>query len=118
MPRESIGMTPQEVDEFLGSRVHAVLATVGADGAPDVTIVPCRYDDGILVVTVEPDDRARAALDIDDRVCCGFETSPDYYEIRGVSLHGRIEPSDGPERRVTVNHTTSFDFSKIRDRSR
>jgi hypothetical protein len=115
-PRESIRMSAAEVDEFLTTRRHAVLATIGPRGAPDVSIVPHEHRDGMLVLTVGEDEPARGAIAADDRVCCAFETCPSYYEIRGVSIHGRAEAVDGGRVRVHAEHTTSFDFAKIRER--
>jgi hypothetical protein len=106
-PREAITMTSEEIDAFLTTRRHVALAFLRSDGAPDVTIVPSRYERGRLLLETE--------LPAGSRVCCCAEVNPSYYEIRGVAVHGSIEPSDDA---VTVapEHVTSFDFSKIRDR--
>lgn len=115
-PRESIQMTETEIDDFLRTRRRVVLATLQSDGAPDVTIVPSRYDDGTLYVNLEGDEASRAAVRADDRICCAVEVCREYYEIRGVSLHGRAAPLPDGEVRVDVEHVTSFDFGKIRER--
>jgi hypothetical protein len=115
-PRESIQMTRSEIADFLRTRRTVALATLQPDGAPDITIVPCRYEDDTLFLTVNAGEgRSPLVLD-DDRICCGVEVCPGYYEIRGVSLHGRATPANHGEVRVEVEHTTSFDFGKIRDR--
>lgn len=106
-------MAPAEVDEFLSTRRHVVLATVGPDGAPDATIVSCRYEDGELLLSV--DDAMRAAFAVDDRVSCAGEVCPSYYEIRGVTVHGRAEPAADVVR-VHRETVASFDFAKIRER--
>jgi nitroimidazol reductase NimA-like FMN-containing flavoprotein (pyridoxamine 5'-phosphate oxidase superfamily) len=112
-PRESIRMSPAEIDEFLSTRRHVVLATVGSDGAPDATIVPCRYEHGELLLSV--DGAARGALAADDRVSCAAEVCSSYYEIRGVTVHGRAA-STADVVRVHPETVASFDFGKIRER--
>jgi predicted pyridoxine 5'-phosphate oxidase superfamily flavin-nucleotide-binding protein len=117
MARESIAMTPDEVRAFLQTRHHVALATVGTDGRPEVTIVPCRYGEDGLELTIALDEPVLATItNGDDRVCCAVEVCPSYYELRGVSLHGKAEPLGGGRVRVHVEHATSFDFGKITDR--
>jgi hypothetical protein len=62
------------------------------------------------------DDPLREALVADARVSCAVEMCPSYYEIRGVTLHGRAEPVSNSEVRVRADDSTSFDFGKIRER--
>jgi hypothetical protein len=69
-----------------------------------------------MVLAVGGRDRARQAIAADDRVCCAVEVCPSYYEIRGVSVHGRAEPVDDRTVKVRTERTTSFDFGKIRER--
>ena len=107
-------MTSDEIDEFLRSRRTVVLATLRPDGQPDATIVPCRYEDGVLVLSV--DDPVRAAITADDRVSCGVEVCPSYYEIRGVTVHGHAAAGADGTVRVHVDDSASFDFGKIRER--
>ncbi|MEX0665702.1 MAG: pyridoxamine 5'-phosphate oxidase family protein [Acidimicrobiia bacterium] len=115
-PREPITMAPGEVDEFLRTRRHVALATLDPDGAPEVAIARCRYEDRALLLTLDASSPALAAIGADDRVCCAAESCSSYYEIRGVSVHGRAQPRDDGTVIVRSEHVTSFDFAKIRER--
>jgi hypothetical protein len=67
-------------------------------------------------VTLHAGDAVADLLAIDDRVCVIAEQFPDYYEIKGVSAHGRAALSRVECRtRFTLglDDTTSFDFGKI-----
>lgn len=46
-------MTPTEIEEFLASDRHAVLATNGSDGLPQLTPVWYLYEDGVLYVSAQ-----------------------------------------------------------------
>jgi hypothetical protein len=113
-PRESIRMTGDEMTAFLQQQPAAVLARLLPDGQPDAAIVPSRFEEGALALSV--DDVTLVALAVDDRVCCAVEVCPSYYEIRGVSVHGRAVPAADGSVHVTVDDATSFDFGKIRAR--
>ncbi|MEX2267882.1 MAG: pyridoxamine 5'-phosphate oxidase family protein [Acidimicrobiia bacterium] len=115
-PREPITMAPGEVDEFLRTRRHVALATLDPDGAPEVAIAKSQYEDGALLLTLDEDSPALTAIHADDRVCCAAESCSSYYEIRGVSVHGRAQPRDGGRVVIRSEHVTSFDFAKIRER--
>jgi hypothetical protein len=107
-------MTSEEVDGFLATRRHVALAMLDATGAPDITIVPSRFEGGRLVVEV--DQHVRAAIDRDPRVCGAAEVCPAYYELRGVSVHGRATPHASGDVVIIADRVMSFDFSKIRER--
>ena len=113
-PRESIRMTRNEIEDFLSTRRTVVLATLGPDGGPNATIVPCLYENGALLLSV--DGPAREALAADDRVSCAVEVCSSYYELRGVTVHGRADPAADGAVRVRADKVMSFDFGKIRER--
>lgn len=48
-------MTPAEIEEFLASDRHAVLATNGSDGIPQLTPVWYLYEDDLLYVSARAD---------------------------------------------------------------
>src|SRR5262249_25811001 len=106
--------TGDEIAAFLGARRSVVLGTLRPDGHPDAAIVPARYADGVLSLSVGDD--VREAIGADDRVCCAAEMCPSYYEIKGVSAHGRATVTGDGSVRVPVDEVTSFDFAKIRER--
>ena len=108
-------MTADESLAFLGSRTHAVLATVGVDGAPDASLVDCRVE-GNAVVVRGLDDRAHTAIRHDARIAVAVEQCPSYYEIRGMSAHGHAEDRGTADYALPLTDVVAFDFAKIRER--
>lgn len=109
-------MAATDVDAFLATRRHVALAMVDDTGAPDVTIVPSRFEADRLVLDLAGSEQACARLVADQRVCCAAEVCPSYYELRGVSVHGRAELGADDAATIVPDHVMSFDFSKIRER--
>jgi hypothetical protein len=62
-------------------------------------------------------DEVGTLLTADDRVCVIAEQFPAYYEIKGVSAHGRATIVDPTSDRIRftlgLDDTTSFDFGKL-----
>ena len=77
--------------------------------------------------------RAASNIQRDPRVVCMNDQYPTYYEIKGVTIHGRAEPVDDPALAarlpsdpidrdaadrtvyaVPLDDVTSFDFTKIK----
>ncbi|MCE2392050.1 MAG: pyridoxamine 5'-phosphate oxidase family protein [Proteobacteria bacterium] len=127
MPRESIAMSRAEVLEFLAGQDWMLLATLEAGGAPTGEIVSCALEAERLFFGVDPDGRSARNLKRDPRACCANDRYPSYYEIQGVSVHGRARPEKdpAPARRLSLSgeiyslaldDVLSFDFAKIRDK--
>jgi hypothetical protein len=101
MPREhfDITMTPDELDEFLGSFHRLSLGTNDRDGGTWGDCVAYQFDGERVFFRVPAGSRSLANIGADDRVCCTVESHPSgasYYAIRGALLHGRaVEESDG-----------------------
>jgi hypothetical protein len=109
-------MSRTEIEAFVATQSRAIV--VALDGsAPVGTVADLELVDGSLAVTLHADDVVADLLAIDERVCVIAEQFPEYYEIRGVSAHGRaaITRTDGGRVRFTLglDDTTSFDFGKI-----
>jgi nitroimidazol reductase NimA-like FMN-containing flavoprotein (pyridoxamine 5'-phosphate oxidase superfamily) len=122
MPRESIGMDPQEIRELLAATRWLVLGTLGPKGEPVADLVPCALVGERLCFALPQGSDALRRIERDPRVCAATDRYPSYYEIRGVTVHGRAEPVDpppalagsGPTYSLSLEDTLSFDFSKIR----
>ena len=139
MPREhfDITMTPEELDEFLGSFSRLTLGTNDRDGGTWGDCVAYRFDGERVYFRVPPGSRSLANIRADARVCCTVESHPSgasYYAIRGALLHGRAEEetngrvppelgavpdpvdksrSGGPVFSVGLDDVVSFVFAKI-----
>ena len=133
MPRESIAMSAEELTAFIGAKPWVVVGTLDEDGSPWGDVAASLIDGRRLVFAVPNGTRAAANIERDPRVVCMNDQYPTYYEIKGVTIHGRAEPVDDPalaarlpsdpiDRNaadrtvyaVPLNDVTSFDFTKIK----
>jgi nitroimidazol reductase NimA-like FMN-containing flavoprotein (pyridoxamine 5'-phosphate oxidase superfamily) len=121
MPRERIGMSPEEVRALLSQTRWVVLGTVGSAGEPAGHVAPCALVGERLCFAVPPDSEARRHIERDPRVCAATDRYPSYYEIRGVTVHGCAGPIEAPAAlagagvaySLPLDDVVSFDFSKI-----
>ena len=114
--RPDISMSHDEMAMFLATQSRAVV--VALDGtAPVGTVADVAFSDDVLSVALHADDPIADLIARDDRVCVMTEQFPTYYEIKGVSAHGRAAPLDSEDGRVRftlgLDDTTSFDFGKV-----
>jgi len=119
--RESISMTPGEIRALLAETRWIVLGTLGPGGEPVGSLAPCALVGDRLCFAVARGSEVQRQIERDPRVCAATDRYPTYYEIRGVSLHGRAEPVEPPPALARAGATyalplddaLSFDFSKI-----
>jgi nitroimidazol reductase NimA-like FMN-containing flavoprotein (pyridoxamine 5'-phosphate oxidase superfamily) len=119
--RESISMTPQEIRALLAETRWVVLGTLGERGEPVGSLVRCALVGDRLCFAVARDSETERQIERDPRVCAATDRYPSYYEIRGVTLHGRAERVEPPPGLAGAGATwalglddaLSFDFSKI-----
>jgi hypothetical protein len=138
-----IKMTPEELDEYLGSHSRCIVATLTDEGDPWADAAAYCYVDRRLYFRVPTGTLTLAHLQRDGKVCCVVESKPDdstYYGIKGAMLHGGAVPVDAgeaPEIRTTLSDipdpvepertdgvifsvgledSTSFSFDKIQGR--
>jgi len=131
-------MSHAEVLDFLRDERWMVLATLDAGGGPFGDIVPGLLDDEAFYFRVGRGTRSHANIARDDRVSCSSDRFPSYYEIKGVTLHGRarevIDPAVAariaprlsesmpeaeagePLYTLALDDVSSFDFAKIRNK--
>jgi nitroimidazol reductase NimA-like FMN-containing flavoprotein (pyridoxamine 5'-phosphate oxidase superfamily) len=122
--REQIALTRDELTTFLAAQRWVTLATLDADGTPAAEIVPAVLDGERLCFAVARGSHAHENVERDPRVACAADEFPSYYEIRGVTVHGRAESrapgdrlgADWVEYAVPLDDTFSFDFRKIRSK--
>ena len=91
------------IQGFLATKEVALLATVGADGAPLAMPMWFLHDAAALtMISVEGTQKVRN-LRRDPRVCVVAEAGGGGGDIRGVTVFGRAEfLDDGPERRALI----------------
>lgn len=133
MPRESIAMSNEELTDFIGAKPWVVVGTLDVDGSPWGDVAASLIEGGQLIFAVPNGTRAAANIERDPRVVCMNDQYPTYYEIKGVTIHGRAQrlddpalavrlPSDPIDRNaadrtvyaVPLDDVTSFDFTKIK----
>jgi PPOX class probable F420-dependent enzyme len=96
--RAQIRMTSEEVDAFLAGRHSMTMCTISPDG--NIHAVGMWY--GFLegAVAVESKAKAQKVQNVrrDPRITCMIETGEYYEELKGVSIIGRAEIVDDPDR--------------------
>lgn len=124
MARESIAMSAAELRRFLEGIRRVVVATLGPSGEPVGSLAACALEGEQLVFALS-DEASRRNVERDPRVCCSTDEYPTYYEIRGMTAHGRaravaapasLSSVEGECYAIDLDDVVSFDFGKIRDR--
>jgi nitroimidazol reductase NimA-like FMN-containing flavoprotein (pyridoxamine 5'-phosphate oxidase superfamily) len=119
--RESISMTPDEIRALLAETRWVVLGTLGPGGEPVGSLAPCALAGDRLCFAVARGSEVERRIERDPRICAATDRYPTYYEIRGVTLHGRAERVEPPPAltgagatwAIPLDDALSFDFSKI-----
>lgn len=95
IPRSQLRLTPEELDELLGSERTLRAATVGADGSPHV--VPLWFVWHAGAIWVNNLRRSRRSRDIaaGSQAALCADTGVQYGELRGAVLYGRFEEAAG-----------------------
>ena len=125
MARERISMSRGEVLDFLKRQEWAMVVSLSASGGPTGDIGRVALEGETLFLGVGPETTEN--LRRDPRVCCANDEYPTYYEIKGVTAHGRAREVSDPvlRRRVgleepdlsvfalELDDVLSFDFARI-----
>ncbi len=89
--RAAVRMSPDEVEEFLGSQMKVQVATVNPDGSPHLTTLFYVLDQGRIAFWTYSSSQKIKNLQRDARITCLVEAGDDYFELRGVSITGKAE---------------------------
>ncbi|WP_280452559.1 pyridoxamine 5'-phosphate oxidase family protein [Nocardia cyriacigeorgica] len=106
--RSQIVMSDSEITDFLTRSRVATLATLGANGAPHLTAMWYALidatDGGLPELWFETKAKSQKAVNMrrDPRVTCMVEAGQTYDTLRGVSIEGRAEIIDDPEKLFAV----------------
>lgn len=126
-------MTPAELSAFLGAQKWVVLGTLDNDASPWADVVSSYVEEDHLIIGVQADSRSNNNIQRDPRIVCMTDQYPTYYEIKGVTAHGRAELVTDPSvvarlpedpivghstnrlaYTIPLDDITSFDFTKIK----
>ena len=89
--RQSVAMSPAEIDELLHGRHTMALATIGRGGRPHLVALWYGFLDGDPAFLTYRGSQKYRNLERDPRVTCLVEDGDIYDELRGVQLLGRAE---------------------------
>lgn len=89
--RAAVRMSPDEVEEFLGSQLKVQVATVNPDGSPHLTTLFYVLDQGRIAFWTYASSQKIKNLQRDARITCLVEAGDDYLALRGVSVTGKAE---------------------------
>jgi PPOX class probable F420-dependent enzyme len=96
--RAQIKMTPEEVDAFLHERHAMTMSTIGADGAIHSVAMWYGFLEGAIAFETKAKAQKVVNLRRDPRLTCLVEAGETYDQLRGVTLVGRGEIVDDPDR--------------------
>jgi PPOX class probable F420-dependent enzyme len=96
--RSQITMTDDEVRRFVDQQRVANMATLGPDGMPHLVAMWYAVLDG--EIWFETKGRSQKAVNLrrDPRITCLMEAGHTYDQLRGVSIEGRGEIVEDPDR--------------------
>lgn len=92
-------MSPEEIRAFLDECKSMIVASVGKDGAPHMTVLWFAVgDEGTYLFETYGKSQKVLNLRRDPRISVLWEKGLEYSELRGVSVNGRAEIVDGGPR--------------------
>jgi PPOX class probable F420-dependent enzyme len=83
-------MTPEELDDFLGTERTCRVATVSVDGRPHQTALWFLWDGRSLWLNSLVRSQRWRDLERDPRISVIVDAGQDYVELRGVELTGQV----------------------------
>lgn len=96
--RDLIKMSPTEVDDFLAGRRTAAMCTVNPDGSIHAVAMWYGFLEGALAFETKAKSQKIQNLQRNPHLTVMVEDGDYYEELRGVTLVGRGEIVDDPER--------------------
>lgn len=100
--RKQIVMSGEEIARFLETSRIATLATLGRAGLPHLTAMWFALLDGEIWFETKAKSQKAVNLRRDPRVTVLVEAGDTYDQLRGVSIEGRAEIVEDPERLFAV----------------
>jgi PPOX class probable F420-dependent enzyme len=89
--RAAVRMSDDEIAEFLASSEKVQVATIGPDGSPHLTTLFYVVQDGKVAFWTYASSQKVKNLERDPRITLLIEDGDDYFELRGVTIHGKAE---------------------------
>jgi PPOX class probable F420-dependent enzyme len=96
--RDQIRMTDDEVWKLIEDRKSLQVATLNGDGSPHLTTLWFAVIDGRITFETYTKSQKVVNLRRDPRIAVLVEAGTRYDELRGVSINGRAELVDDPDR--------------------
>lgn len=100
--RSQITMTDDEVAVFIDQQRVANMATLGPDGTPHLVAMWYAVLDGDIWFETKARSQKVVNLRRDPRITCLMEAGHTYDQLRGVSIEGRGEIVEDPDRLFEV----------------
>jgi PPOX class probable F420-dependent enzyme len=86
--RNAVAMTDEEFTDFLAANMKVQVATIGADGVPQLTTLFYVVEDGKIAFWTYGRSQKIVNLRRDPRITCLIEDGVDYFELRGATITG------------------------------
>ena len=86
--RNAVTMSEGEYADFLAANMKVQVATIGADGVPQLTTLFYVVEDGKIAFWTYGRSQKIVNIRRDARVTCLVEDGVDYFELRGATITG------------------------------
>lgn len=105
-------MTTAEVEELLSSQHKVQLATNGHDGFPHLVTMYYVLMDGLITFWTYRTSQKARNLERDQRISCLVEVGEQYFDLKGVLVHGTVRRIDDPAAVIEIGRRISAVFSE------
>lgn len=110
--RDRVAMTAAEVDALLGSQHKVQLATNGRDGFPHLVTMYYVFVDGLITFWTYRSSQKALNLERDQRISCLVEVGEQYFDLKGVLIHGQVRRIEEPAAVLEIGRKITAAFSE------
>jgi len=113
--RDSVRLTDEELEDFLGSNIKVQVATNGPDGHPHLATLFYVMVDGQLFFWTYGKSQKIQNLRRDPRITCLVEDGEDYFELRGATVFGKARLIEDYDQLVDLGGRVARAMAKGQD---
>ena len=95
--RDTIRLTPEELEVFIEEQKSLQVATINQDGTPHLSTLWFAVVDGDIVFETYTKSQKIKNLERDSRIALLMEDGLEYDKLRGVAINGSAELHTDPE---------------------
>jgi general stress protein 26 len=104
-------MSAAEVEAMLAGQHKVQLATNGPDGFPHLVTMYYVLMDGLITFWTYRTSQKALNLDRDGRISCLVESGEQYFDLKGVLVHGTVRRIEEPAAVAEIGRRITATFS-------